>query len=159
MERQVINPWTWQDAFGFVQAVEVSGAQRTLTCSGQASQDADGSPIHADDMAAQTSRAMDNLGTVLEHAGFTLADVVRFKVFTTDVDRFLAEGVEEWGRRLAEAGCRPAATLLGITRLGYPELLIEFEATAARNFLIARQIRCHGANLVWRWLGPRAARA
>ena len=130
MERQIINPWTWQDAFGFVQAVEVSSAQRTLFCSVQASQDAEGSPVHADDMAAQTSLAMDNLATVLDQAGFKLADVVRFNIITTDVDRFLAEGVEEWGRRLAEAGCRPASTLLGVARLGYPELLIEFEATA-----------------------------
>jgi hypothetical protein len=42
MERRVINPWTWQDAFGFVQANEVSGAKRTVICSGQTSVDASG---------------------------------------------------------------------------------------------------------------------
>ena len=47
MERRVINPWKWQDAFGFAQAIEVTGSQRTLSCSGQASQDGDGAPIHA----------------------------------------------------------------------------------------------------------------
>jgi 2-iminobutanoate/2-iminopropanoate deaminase len=36
MERTVINPWTWQDQYGFVQANEVRGAQRVLYCAGQA---------------------------------------------------------------------------------------------------------------------------
>jgi len=50
MERRVINPWKWQDEFGFVQAIEVTGGQRTLICSGQASQAGDGVPVHAGDM-------------------------------------------------------------------------------------------------------------
>ncbi len=130
MDRRVINPWQWQDELGFVQAIEVLGAQRTLICSGQASQAGDGVPIHIGDMGAQTMQALDNLETVLKQADFKLADVVRMTIYTTDVDRFLAEGSEAWGRRLAESGCRPTATLLGVARLGYPELLIEFEATA-----------------------------
>ena len=130
MERTVINPWKWQDEFGFVQAIELTGAKRTLICSGQASQAGDSVPIHAGNMAAQTTQALDNLETVLQQAGYKLADVVRVQIYTTDVDLFLAEGVEVWGRRLAESGCRPTTTLLGITRLGYPELLVEFEATA-----------------------------
>ena len=35
MERRIINPWKWQDNFGFVQANEISGVQRQLICSGQ----------------------------------------------------------------------------------------------------------------------------
>ena len=130
MERRVINPGTWQDAFGFAQAIEVTGSQRTLICSGQASQDGDGVPIHTGDLRAQTIRALDNLEAVLKLAGFTLADVVRMNIYTTDVDRFMAEGGEVWGRRLAESGCRPTATLLGVSRLAFPELLVELEATA-----------------------------
>ena len=41
MERQIINPWRWQDAYGFVQANEVSDAQRVLYCAGQVSVDAE----------------------------------------------------------------------------------------------------------------------
>src|SRR3989304_2420730 len=130
MDRRVINPWKWQDEFGFVQAIELTGAQRTLICSGQASQAGDGVPIHTGDMRAQTTQALDNLETVLKQAGYKFADVVRMNIYTTDVDRFLGEGGEGGARRLAEPACRPATTLLGITRLGYPELLIEFEATA-----------------------------
>jgi hypothetical protein len=52
MERRVVNPWSWQDQFGFVQANELQGMQRVLICSGQASVDADGRPLHAGDMRA-----------------------------------------------------------------------------------------------------------
>jgi enamine deaminase RidA (YjgF/YER057c/UK114 family) len=130
MERRIVNPWTWQDNFGFVQANELSGGQRVLVCAGQASVDADGNPVHTGDMRAQIDQALDNVATVLKAAGFTLADVVRLNYYTTDVDRFLMEGAEVGGRRLGEAGCRPASTLLGVTRLAYPELLIEIEVTA-----------------------------
>ncbi len=129
MERRIINPWTWQDQFGYVQANEVSGAQRTLFLAGQASVDEEGRPVHPDDMGAQVAQAMDNLETVLREAGAQLSDVVRLNYYTTDVDRFFeASGVAVG--RLAEAGCRPASTLLGVTRLAFPELLVEIEATA-----------------------------
>jgi enamine deaminase RidA (YjgF/YER057c/UK114 family) len=129
MERRVINPWTWQDAFGFVQANDVSGAKRTVICSGQTSVDASGAPQHPGDMAAQTRLALDNLETVLRQAGLQLPDVVRLTYYTTDVDRFL-EAAPAALQRLAEAGCRPAATLLGVARLFHPAILVEIEATA-----------------------------
>jgi enamine deaminase RidA (YjgF/YER057c/UK114 family) len=130
MERRIINPWTWQDQYGFVHANEVSGTQRILLCAGQASTDAEGATAHAGDIRAQTEQALDNLETVLQEAGFALSDVVRLNYYTTDVDRFLTEAGEVLGRRLGEAACRPASTLVGVTRLAYPDLLIEIEATA-----------------------------
>ena len=129
MERRVINPWTWQDRFGFVQANEVTGVQRYLVCSGQTAMDADGSAKSAGGMADQINKSLDNLETVLKQAGFSLSDVVRLNYYTTDVDLFFAEG-HAAGQRLAEAGCRPASTLLGVSRLAFPQLLIEIEATA-----------------------------
>jgi enamine deaminase RidA (YjgF/YER057c/UK114 family) len=129
MERRVINPWTWQDQFGFVQAMEVTGSERVLFCAGQTSSDADGNPAHAGDMSAQLGLAVDNLETVLREAGFELSQVVRLNTYTTDVDAFL-EASEGVTARLAKAGCRPSATLLGVARLAFPELLVELEATA-----------------------------
>ena len=129
MERRIINPWTWQDKFGFVQANDISGAQRVLFCSGQTSVDAEGRPLHPGDMRAQVAQALDNLETVLNKAGLKLSNVVRLNYYTTDVDGFIEAG-EVRGKRLAEAGCRPASTLLGVTRLAFPELLVEIEATA-----------------------------
>lgn len=129
MDRRVINPWTWQDSFGFVQANEVAGVQRQLLCSGQTSLDADGTPVHPGDMAAQVGQAFDNLEVVLKESGFSLSVVMKLNYYTTDVEAFI-ESAQVWGQRLGEAGCRPASTLLGVARLAFPELLVEIEATA-----------------------------
>jgi enamine deaminase RidA (YjgF/YER057c/UK114 family) len=79
------------------------------------------------DIGAQLTQALDNLETVLAQAGSDLAHVVRLNYYTTDVDALL--GV--WPlivQRLADN--RPASTLLGVSRLAFPEMLIEIEATA-----------------------------
>jgi enamine deaminase RidA (YjgF/YER057c/UK114 family) len=129
MERQIVNPWTWQDQLGFVQANEVRGPQRWLICAGQGAADADGNPVHAGDMRGQIRQALANLETVLSQAGYTLADVMRLTIYTTDVDQFFAH-YDEMLSRFAAAGCRPAASLLGVARLAYPAMLVEIEATA-----------------------------
>jgi enamine deaminase RidA (YjgF/YER057c/UK114 family) len=129
MERRVVNPWTWQDQYGFVQANEVSGNERVLICAGQTSTNDDGSTAHPGDMAAQMNKCLDNLETVLREAGMTLENVVRLNYYTTDVAAWLASA-PQWGHRLAEAGCRPASTLLGVTRLAFADLVVEIEATA-----------------------------
>jgi enamine deaminase RidA (YjgF/YER057c/UK114 family) len=130
VERQILNPWTWQEQFGYVQGNLVSGAERVLHCAGQASVDGDGNPINEGDMAAQLAQALDNLETVLTEAGMTLADVVRLNFYVTDIDAFFATA-ESYGARFAEAGCQPASTLLGVSRLAFPQMLVEIEATAA----------------------------
>jgi enamine deaminase RidA (YjgF/YER057c/UK114 family) len=129
---RVINPWTWQEKYGYVQAKEVPGTSRVLWCAGQTSIDADGNVVHAGDMEAQFHQALDNLETVLGEAGLALSDVVRFNYYTTDVDGLFSifEGVTA---RLATAGCRAASTLLGVNRLAFPELLVEIEATAVAS--------------------------
>jgi enamine deaminase RidA (YjgF/YER057c/UK114 family) len=129
VERRVINPWTWQDQFAYVQANEVTDVERVLVCAGQTSMDAEGRPAHPDDMRAQIEQALDNLEAVLEVAGFELSDVVRLNYYTTNVDLFFAE-YDIVASRLAESGCRPANTTLGVARLAFPELLVEIEATA-----------------------------
>ena len=131
MERRAINPWTWQDALGFVQAYEIGSAKRTLVCSGQTSVDANGAPLHPGDMAAQLKQAIANLETVLQAGGFDLTDVVRLNYYTTDVDAFTAGAAAGMGR-LIEVGCVPASTLLGVARLFHPHILVEIEATAMK---------------------------
>ena len=129
MDREIVNPWTWQDAFGYVQANKVQGVQRMLFCSGQSANNADGELVHPGDMRAQITVALDNLEQLLHESGFTLQDVVRLTIYTTDVDLFL-ENYDAFIGRLAEAGCRHTGSLLGVTRLAFPELMIELEATA-----------------------------
>lgn len=130
--QKVINPWAWQDRFGFVQANDVTRAQRLVICAGQAAIDGDGNVRHAGDLPAQLSQAFDNLETVLGAAGASLANVVRLNYYTTDVDGLLAIW-DTITTRLAKTDCRPASTLLGVSRLAFPELLIEIEATAVAS--------------------------
>ena len=126
---QSVNPWTWQDQYGFSQAVTAAPGSRWVFCAGQASSGDDGALMHPGDIGAQLTQAFDNLETVLEQAGATLSHVVRLTYYTTDVDAMF--GV--WHvltERLDKAGCRPASTLLGVARLAFPEMLVEIEATA-----------------------------
>jgi enamine deaminase RidA (YjgF/YER057c/UK114 family) len=118
-------------SFGFSQAIEVTAGQQVLYCAGQTSVDAQGNAVHPGDIGAQIRQAMDNLGEVLSLAGYSLSDVVRLNVYTTDVDQFFASYGELVGR-LAQSGIQPTMTLLGVTRLAFPELMVEIEATAVK---------------------------
>ncbi|MGY1640387.1 RidA family protein [Geodermatophilus sp. SYSU D00703] len=127
--RTPVNPWPWSIAFGFDQAALVEGARRVLVCSGQAAVSADGVPQHPGDLAAQVDLTLDNIEAVLRDGGMTLAHVLRINVFTTDVDGMMGA----WpaiAERFAAAGTRPTSTLVGVTRLAFPELMVEIEATA-----------------------------
>ena len=124
-----VNPWTWQDSYGFSQAIDVRGGQRTVYCAGQTSVNGDGTPIHAGDLVKQINQALDNLEVVLKQAGLTLENVVRLNYYTTDVVGFLT-AVPAIGPRLAASRCQPASTLLGVASLFHPDILIEIEATA-----------------------------
>jgi enamine deaminase RidA (YjgF/YER057c/UK114 family) len=129
MERSDVNPWEWSRAFGFSQAVDVSGASRVLLCSGQTAIGDDGSPPATSDMAKQIELALTNLTTVLGAAGMTMADVVKLTIYTTDVDELLAA----YGTATQFLGDNlPAMTLIGVARLAFPELKLEIEATAAK---------------------------
>lgn len=129
MATQVINPWTWNEQFGFSQAVDVPAGARIVYCAGQASVDESGQALHEGDMAAQIGQSLDNVETVLSQAGLGLANVVRFTYFTTDIEQFFAAMGTLVGR-LDGAGVRPATTLVEVQRLARPQLLVEIEATA-----------------------------
>jgi enamine deaminase RidA (YjgF/YER057c/UK114 family) len=126
---QVINPWTWQEQYGFVHGTVVPSGGRTLYVAGQAAVDGEGNPTHEGDMVAQVQASIDNIEAVLREAGMTLADVVRLNIYTTDVDAFFGAH-PSLVARFAEAGCKPASTLLGVARLAFPQMLVELEATA-----------------------------
>jgi enamine deaminase RidA (YjgF/YER057c/UK114 family) len=129
LQRSAVNPWTWSTQLGYNQGELVAGQTRTLYCAGQTAMSADGKPEHPDDMPAQLTLSLDNLEAVLTEAGMSLADVVRLNVYTTDVDR-LFEHYGVLASRLGAAQVAPATTMLGVTRLAIPTLLVELEATA-----------------------------
>lgn len=129
LSRTPVNPWAWSLQFGYNQAEIVEGATRQLFCAGQTSVDADGSPQHQGDMRSQLTLVLDNLEAVLGEADMTLSDIVRLNVYTTDVDEAMSN-FDVLGARLGPIGAAPTMTLLGVTRLALPPLMIEIEATA-----------------------------
>ena len=127
MNRTSINPSAWSTNLGFDQAVLIENPTRSLVCSGQDAVDADGQAQHPGDMAAQLELALDNLEAVLAGADMTLADVVRLTVYATDMDELF----KHWSKLQDRfAGNRFATSLLGVTQLPAPGLVILLEATA-----------------------------
>jgi enamine deaminase RidA (YjgF/YER057c/UK114 family) len=131
MKRTAVNPWAWSLQYAYNQAEVIEGAKRMLVCAGQTATDAQGAPAHAGDIAAQLTLALENLDAVLAAGGMSLTDVVRLTIYTTDVDALFPHyGI--LAERLASAGVMPPATLLGVTRLAFPDLLVEIDATAVQ---------------------------
>ena len=85
--------------------------------------------MHPGDLVAQFRLAWSNLKDALAAAGMDPTNIVRLNMYTTDVDRFMA-AAGELVPIFAGDGCKPVSTLLGVTRLFEPELMIELEATA-----------------------------
>ena len=91
---------------------------------------ADGEVVCPGDAAGQTRQALANLAQALERAGFTVADVVRTRVFVTDISRW-----EEVGRVHGEVfgDVRPATSMVQVSALIDPAMLVEVEADAVRG--------------------------
>ena len=80
-------------------------------------------------MAAQLALSLDNLEAILGESGMSLVNLVRLNVYTTDVD-LLFQHYSVLAVRLGAAGVAPTTTMLGVTRLAIPDLMVELEGTA-----------------------------
>jgi 2-iminobutanoate/2-iminopropanoate deaminase len=127
MNRRQVNPWTWQDQFGFSQAWRVDDAQSIVFVSGQGPISPDGELVGEGDFEAQTRQVFENLRTVLSEAGAGLEAVVKITVYLTDMGT-----LRDFGRVKAEfiPGQQPASTALEVSSLALPGMMIEVEATA-----------------------------
>ncbi|TKJ30274.1 RidA family protein [Blastococcus sp. CCUG 61487] len=126
-----INPSGWRAALGFDQAQLRPAPATLLTASGQGPVDEHGALLHEGDPAAQLALAVENVEALLAAAGMDLRDVLRLTVHAVDVDAVLAS----WDvlvERLARVGATPPMTLVGVTRLALPGMLVELEITAGR---------------------------
>ena len=90
----------------------------------------DGAVAHPGDAAAQTRQILGSIEASLERAGFTLADVVRTRMYVTDISRWA-----EVGRAHGEVfgHIRPATTMVEVASLIDPAMLVEIEADAVRG--------------------------
>jgi reactive intermediate/imine deaminase len=95
--------------------------------SGQAAIDEHGNVVGAGDFDAQAEQVFKNLKRVLEAAGSSLERVVKVNIYLTDMSHF-PKIVELRGRYFRRPW--PADTIVGVTALALPELMIEIEATA-----------------------------
>ncbi|MFC6954543.1 RidA family protein [Halorubellus litoreus] len=125
MERERVSTGTpWEDAVGYSRAVRVGDR---IEVSGTTATDEDGEVVGVEDPYAQTVQVLENVERALAELDASLADVVRTRLFVTDVDDW-----EAIGRAHSEAfdDVRPATTMVEVSGLVDPDMCVEMEAIA-----------------------------
>ena len=114
----------WEDVVGYSRAVKVGNL---IEVSGTVAADENGNVIGRDDAYQQTIVALQKIEKALKNAGASMKNVVRTRMFVTDISRF-----EEYAKAHGEvfSAIRPCTSMYEIKGLVSPEFLIEIEATA-----------------------------
>ncbi|NGZ08783.1 MAG: RidA family protein [Nitrospira sp. LK70] len=123
MRQHISTGGPWESKIGYSRAVRV-GAH--VSVSGSTAMTPSG-PVGKGDPYAQTIQALKTIETALQQAGTSLADVVRTRIYLTNIDQW-----QEVGRAHGEifGAIRPATTMVEVRRLIDPDLLVEIEADA-----------------------------
>ncbi len=125
MTRRIGSATPWELVVGYSRAVLAGDHVWVSGCTSVA----DGEVVHDGDAYAQTVQAIANVAAALREAGASLADVVRTRMFVTDIERW-----QDYGRAHAEAfgDIRPATSMVEVSRLIDARMLVEVEAVAFR---------------------------
>ncbi len=125
-DRQLVSSGAvWEAVVGYSRAVRVG---RAIYVSGTTAASPDGEePVGGDDVGAQAREVLRRIAAALEQAGSGLEDVVRTRMFVTDISQW-----EQVGRVHGEVfgDIRPATTMVEVSKLIDPGLLVEIEADA-----------------------------
>ena len=125
MTRKISTGTRWEPVVGYSRAVAAGDFVFVAGCTS-----VDGAQfVHEDDAYAQTEQALRNVADALDRLGLGLADVVSTRIYVTDIARW-----EEYGRAHGAAfgDIMPAATMIEISALVNPRMLVEVEAVAYR---------------------------
>ena len=114
----------WEPIVAYSRAIRVG---KVVHVAGTTATDAEGKVIGIGDPAVQTFQALDNIRQALESVGVKLEDVVRTRIYVTDISRWEEVG-KAHGSFFKEI--RPATTMLEVSRLVNPEMLVEIEVEA-----------------------------
>lgn len=129
METRLINPLELSVPTGYSH-VAVAPAGRTIFVSGQIAYDSNGRVVGKGDFRAQAEQVYQNLYAALAAADATFGDVAKMTTFVVDLTPEKAVVMRETRARFLPENHRPASTMVGVTSLVNPDLLVEVEVTA-----------------------------
>jgi reactive intermediate/imine deaminase len=126
-EKRFLNPDTLSPPFGYSHVVD-SPVERIVYISGQVPLDTEGQLVGEGDFDAQARQVFENLTRALEAAGAAWTDVVKLNFFLTDVTQITS--VRTIRDEFVDTEKPPASTLVQVSGLFRPEVMIEVEAVA-----------------------------